>query len=150
MKQFNLLYLIYSLICINILSANPVNDVTADNLFFPSPEASVPEIVKILSLEDWRILEMYSDLNESTIKSEEILSGDNIANPTEDSSTNPDKYLKFKNPIPFGITYSHHEFISDEIIKVWVSMNVVQDEDNQKELKYFFLIKSIYGYQILP
>ena len=150
MKQFNLLYLICSLICINSLSANPVYEVTADNLFFPSPEAAVPEIVKILSLEDWRILEMYSDLNESTIRSEEILSGDNIANPSKSNSTDPNAYLNFKNPIPVDIKYSHHDFISDEIIKVWVSMNVIQEEEKQKELKYFFLIKSIYGYQILP
>ena len=150
MKRFSILYLICSLACINSLFANPVYEVTADNLFFLSPEAAVPEIVKILSIEDWRILEMYSDLNESTIKSEEILSGDKIANKGKSNSFDSDKYLKFKNPIPFDITYSHHELISDEIIKVWVSMNVIQEEDKQKELKYFFLIKSIYGYQLLP
>ena len=147
MKIRNLFLFLFCFSFTNQFSSKPAANLTADILYFATPEQAVEQINTLLNDKDWYVLTMCYDLEGSGVAREELISGEFFT----DSDNELDNRLIIKQPFTPGYSYLSHKQINED--KVRVSLSVEADKQEQiegNELQYFFLRKTNLGYQILP
>ena len=131
-----------------------LNSFTAQlqNLFFPSPEKSVEIITQLLKSENWSTLSSYYyiiDGNQELIDS--LMSGEYFIRREMPEVAHPGGFWKYRHPFPPGFTYSSHEIIKENFIKVILIIEIDQGEGLTQVGKASFLLKKFHeGYKILP
>ena len=131
-----------------------LNSFTAQlqNLFFPSPEKSVEIITQLLKSENWSTLSNYYytiGVNQELIDS--IMSGEYFLRREMPEVAHPAGFWKYRHPFPPGFTYSSHEIIKENFIKVILIIEIDQGEGLTQVGKASFLLKKFHeGYKILP
>ena len=122
------------------------------NLFFPSPETSVEIITQLLKSEDWKTLSSYyylDDGNQALIDS--LLSGDYFIRRKRPDVAHPGGFWKYKHPFSPGFTYSSHEQIAEDIIKVHLTIEIDQGDGMIQTGWDSFVLKKFHkGYKLLP
>ncbi len=120
--------------------------------YFKNPVQAVEFIKELLISNNWIELSRYYHLNDDDgVDHQSLASGDFFVGKTRPESFHPGEYWKYKHPFPPQFDYLMDQEISSNIIEVTVCIEIDQGDGMiQQGQKYFYLVKSSNGYQILP
>jgi len=122
-----------------------------ENLYFSGPEKSVEIITQLLRTEDWATLSAYyhiADQDQQLLDS--LLSGDYFIRKERPEAAHPAGFWRYRHPFSPGFSYSWHETIEEDLIKVHLIIEIDQGEGMiQKGEDYFLLGKFKEGYKLL-
>ena len=142
-KYITGVFLLTLLSCINM---------TAQSLYFSSPQESVEKTSKLLINENWdKLMTFYFLENTDKETLDSMKNGSYFIRDKKPFSYHPGVSWKYKKPFSPSFKYSNHETIEEDLIKVTVSIEIDQGGGMiQKGMSYFYLLKSKKGYQIKP
>ena len=114
------------------------------NPFFTSPESSVEIITQLLKSEDWKTLSSYYHIengNQAMIDS--LLSGEYFFRKERPEAAHPGDFWKYKHPFSPGFTYSSHEKIAEDLIKVNLIIEIDQGDGIIQTGRDSYLLKKL-------
>ena len=121
-------------------------------LYFSGPEESVKIITQLLRTEDWATLSAYyhiPDQDQQLLDS--LLSGDYFIRKERPEAAHPAGFWRYRHPFSPGFSYSWHETIKEDLIKVHLVIEIDQGQGMiQTGMDSFLLIKFKEGYKLLP
>ena len=122
------------------------------DLYFPGPEASVEIITQLLISEDWSSLSSYYYLDEGNGGMiDSLLSGDYFIREERPEVAHPGGFWKYKHPFSPGFQYSSHEEISEDHIKVNMTIEIDQGDGMIQVGRESYLLKEFKdGFKLLP
>lgn len=124
-------------------------NITAQRLYFFTPQESVELTSKMLIDKDWGKLSCYYYIEKSdkeTIAS--LRNGSYFVRDTKPEVYHPAVDWKYKKPFPPNFTYVSHTDIGNDSIIVTVSLEIDQGDDvMQRGMVTFYLKRSENGYQ---
>jgi len=127
-------------------------NLSAQSLYFSTPQESVELTSKMLIEKDWGKLSSYYFIENSdkeTIAS--LRNGSYFIRDKRPEVYHPGLDWKYKKPFPPNFKYLSHFDIENDSIKVNVGLDIDQGNDMmQSGMSTFYLIRSENGYQFLP
>lgn len=141
-------YLLITIILNIILSMN----LTAQSLYFSSPQESVELTSKLLIQENWEKLSIYYFTENSSKETlDSMKNGTYFIRLKRPEVSHPSESWKYKKP--FSPNFKYYSHIETEKNKIKVTVSIEIDQGNnmiQQGLSFFYLLKSENGYQLLP
>lgn len=95
--------------------------------YFESPTYAVIVVNQLLEKRAWSTLAKYYHLDASGPKLEELTSGRFFYTTESSGPQDPMGFWKYRHPFPPGFAYDSHEELNNDILKVHVAIDVLDE-----------------------